>query len=266
MNGPAKRPFESELPGIRAIVRDICQRKHLNIDLREELTSDVVVKLYERWDGICADFKNGCTFKTYLHVIIDRKIQDLLDELWGRWRHSKVALALGPEARRLDILIYRDRLSSSQAVASLKRDPRVTLPEAELEKIARLLPAHHVRRDQPPASSEASSPTPDPLVTAEDRRLAQRVLDVLTDLQEALPKEDRWIVQQRFYDRKSISEVARILGVAEKPFFKRVQRILRGLRQGLQEAGIDRESVERLIGRDDFDFPDGIPAPQPSKE
>ena len=63
-----------------------------------------------------------------------------------------------------------------------------------------------------------------------------------------LDPEDRLIVQMRFFEGFTIAQVARALGVEQKPLYARLRRILDSLARHLATEGIRAESVEWLNG------------------
>lgn len=251
---PANAAIESLLPAVARIVGFIRRRHRLSADEGEEFASYVKLKLVERGASILNGFQGRSTFETYLSVIVQRFFLDYRAEQWGRWRSSAVARSLGPEAVRLEEMIHREGLSSSQAIRTLRLEHQVAMSETELEALAAQLPPRAARRaaeEQEPIEPVAE-PDGDPVVAAEERATAERIESALRAVMASLPEQDRLIVRLHFLDGVTLASVAGVLRVPQKPLYRRVERILKSLREGLESEGIDRRTVASLIGRAEF--------------
>jgi DNA-directed RNA polymerase specialized sigma24 family protein len=66
----------------------------------------------------------------------------------------------------------------------------------------------------------------------------------------ALPPEDQLIVRLRYGESLSIADVARALGLAEKPLYRRLPTIVRRVRELLEAAGYSRVDAEEVLADD----------------
>src|SRR5262249_17409108 len=86
------------------------------------------------------------------------------------------------------------------------------------------------------------------LVAAEAAEAEQR--SALSALDEAIsrePSEDRLILRLRFWESMGVADIARTLGVEQKPLYRRLAALLVRLRQNLESAGVSRSTVADLI-------------------
>ena len=63
-----------------------------------------------------------------------------------------------------------------------------------------------------------------------------------------LEPEDRLILRLRFEQALSVVEIATTLRVEAKPLYRRIERLLGGLRRDLERAGVDREATLGALG------------------
>ena len=77
---------------------------------------------------------------------------------------------------------------------------------------------------------------------------SRRANDVIGATIAALPVKDRMLLRLHFVRKMSLADVARILQVPQRPLYRRMEQILRMLRDALLGAGIDAGSAAELIG------------------
>ena len=246
--------IEDLLPAVGRIVAFIRRRNHISRDQAEDFASFVKLKLVEREHAIRAGFRGRSTVETYLSVVVHRLFLDYRTSQWGKWRTSSVARRLGPEAIRLEDLIYRQGRSQAEAVRELISTSSSARTEAELEAIAASLPPRprRVPSDESAAREPAAPATDDPVIAAEDRTSVDRIEAALDKALATLPPQDRLIVRLHFFEGLTIASVAEVLQLRQKPTYKRVEGILASLRVHLESAGVDLKTVTSLIGRSEF--------------
>jgi DNA-directed RNA polymerase specialized sigma24 family protein len=66
---------------------------------------------------------------------------------------------------------------------------------------------------------------------------------------EAMPVEDRMLIKLRFWQEASIADAARILGVDQRPLYRRQEKLLAELRKRLASEGLSVEDVRGLVER-----------------
>ena len=105
------------------------------------------------------------------------------------------------------------------------------------------------RRWEPPLAGSEAAEASDPVAAEEDRAAAARMGVALRQAIARLPEQDRVIVTLHFFEGMSLASVAAILALRQKPLYRRVERILDALREGLESAGIAAAEARGLIGR-----------------
>jgi RNA polymerase sigma factor (sigma-70 family) len=97
----------------------------------------------------------------------------------------------------------------------------------------------------------ATSPSPDqsdaPLHQIDASTESARDDRAIADALAALPDEDRVIIRMRHWDDCSVAEIARALGLEQKPLYRRIERIQAGLAAALAARGVDRQRVEARL-------------------
>ncbi len=250
----ADKSVETLLPVVERIVAFVRRHNRLSVDEGEEFAAFVRLKLVERHQAILDGFQGRSRFETYISVVVQRLFLDHRAEAWGRFKPSAIARSLGPVAVRLEELIHRDGLACADAIRTLRVAHQVTRTEHELEAIAAKLPPRAIRRTLPEdaAANAAAEIEADPIVVAEERASAERIEAALDRVLERLPEQDRLIVRLHFLESLPLSSVAGVLRLPQKPLYRRVEKILKQLREGLESEGIERKSVACLVGRAEF--------------
>lgn len=243
----------SHLDLIERAARHACRRYGLSPQEVEDFTSQVKVKLMDDDYAVLRKFKGRSTVATYLTTVINNQLRDYLDHRWGKWRPSAEAKRLGKVAMDLDRLLTRDGHTFDEACHILQTNHRVELSWQELAAMAERLPARWPRRvegDEPLARMRAPEAGPERHVLDSERR--QRLADVHEALMRALaalPAEDRLLV--RMQTEHTVAQIARTLQLEQKPLYRRIRKILAGLRRRLEAQGLRREDVREILTDDD---------------
>ncbi|MGH9566379.1 MAG: RNA polymerase sigma factor [Candidatus Angelobacter sp.] len=94
-----------------------------------------------------------------------------------------------------------------------------------------------------------SAPDPNPAITA-DSRLGLAVDQALNELS----PEDRLVLASYFLDRRTLTEIGKVLRVHESTVSRRLEKLLKGLRKkvivGLMARGMDRRQAEEALASD----------------
>ena len=245
-----ERLFLDNLGVVNDVVRYIARRHNLSVDEAEELTSAVRLKIIEHDYLILRRFEGRSSLRTYLTAVIQRYFLDTRIAQWGKWRPSAQARRLGPTAVLVDRLITRDGLALDEAFELLRTVHHLELRRDEIEAIAVQLPSRSSRRF---VGEEhlANVPTPnaaDPVDAIDCGREADRVEEALNAALRQLDDEDRLILKMRFQDDFQIARIARVLGLEQKPLYRRLERVIGELRRELERRGVSREQVSAIVG------------------
>ncbi len=241
--------FLSKLPLIERVIASICQRHCVFGDEAEEFDAVVKLKLVDDDYAVLKKFQGRSLLKTYLTTVIANLFRDHLIKKHGKWRSSKIARTLGPEAIRLEQLLYRDGLDLKQAVEILKRNAGVEPSRDELAAIAAKLPVRERRRFESDAALETLGVEGEAEERVRDRERAEIVRRLEKALGRALaglPAEDRLILRM-WLQGFTIAAVAKRLGSAQRPLYTRRDRALRQLARDLEAAGLSAEQVRSLL-------------------
>ena len=243
-----ERLFLDNLKVIDDIVAFLAFRHHLNAEEREELNAGVRLKLIDDNYAVLRKFAGHSTLKTYLTAVIHRYFLDRRIEQWGKWRPGIATRRNGPTAVLLDRLISRDGLSFEEAVETLRTNHGVSESREALERLCELVPQRAPRRfvgEERLADVPAECPMEDALIRKMDRAAHAAALE--RALEAALAQcepDDRLLLKLRFQDGLQIARIARLLGVEQKPLYRRLERIIATLRAELESRGIDRAWID----------------------
>jgi len=241
--------FLGHLDLIKAVIGHTCRRSRFRPEHMGEFESYVMEKLIEGNYARLQKFKGESKIATFLTVTIKHLLFDFRDHLWGKWRNSAEALRLGGVAPQLEILLVRDELTFSEAVHIL-RDKGVDLPESELWNLRASLPPRIQRRfvGEEVLQAEASRDLrPDEQLAAQEKAVKSRIIyAALYECLAELPEDDRLLL--RMWMQMKVADIARVLGVEQKPLYRRLDRIKLRLRECLERRGVRREDIDDIFG------------------
>ena len=243
--------FVSQLDIIERVTSFVCSRHHLSSADADDFASHVKLKLIEGDFAVLRKFEGRSSLRTYLTIVIQRLFLDYRISAWGKWRPSAEAKRGGAVAVLLEQLMARDGYAFEEACELLKSKHQVLAGPAELDLVAGKLPAR-MRRHFEPEEALAHVPSPglgadDAVVEQERQSTADRVSDVLKRLMARSETQDRLILTMRFDDGRTVAEIALTLGLDARALYRRVERLLRDLRKGLEAEGIDARSVLEML-------------------
>lgn len=251
-NLPPDQLFLAHLAHIERAASYCARKAGFSKEEVEDFVSHVKLRLIEDDYTIIRKFQGKSELKTYLTVVIQRLFLDYLDHEKGKWRPSAEAKRLGDLAVRLEKLLHRDRCSLDMAYEILRTNDRLTITRQELADLAAKLPR---RRPRPQKEGEETlgnqaSPELDPEEEALARERAARRQEVLRILKEVLagyPDEDVLLIKMSTTHK--VSDIARILRLEQKPLYRRLEKILKGLREDLEARGVRPEEIREILGR-----------------
>ncbi len=230
-------------------ISSTARRFRLTTDDAAELRSELWVKITAGQGRLIRRFRAQATLDTYLTSIAHHLLLDLRNRAWGRWRPCLAARQHGPIGVQFDRMIRRDGMTQDEAECWF----RTAYPESDWSGLASL------REQLPPRSRRTfvcaesvdqhrSAPPVDLQAQAETARDRRRTLVLLRRALRSLPPSDQRLLILRYATGATVSSLAGDgLGEA-KPLYRRCERLLRTVRQALEQGGVTRESVARWIG------------------
>ncbi|MEM9291893.1 MAG: sigma-70 family RNA polymerase sigma factor [Acidobacteriota bacterium] len=244
--------LEENLPLIQQRIDLIIRRRSLSWDEADEFRSWCMVKLLENDCHILRSFRGKSSLKTYLTIVTSRLFLDFRDHRWGRFRPSAEAKRFGKVGILLEELVVRDRFDLETALRWITAHFDPSADVEALRSLAARLPIRH--RLLRPATLEAAQHhrslehTDELTLHRESEDQRQQILQALHLALEALPQEDRTLLQMRFDEGATMKEVAQRLETESKPLYRRVYKLLRELKRSLQAEGVQQEDVALLFG------------------
>ena len=241
--------FLSHLGWIERVVAAISRRNGLARDDADDFASWTTLRLIEEDYAVFRKFRGESALTTYLAVVIAMLFRDYRTHRWGRWRPSAAARRRGSLAIRLETLVYRDGLRLNQAAELLRTSGHTDLSDRELGTLLNQLPVRQSGRPQevtpsgagvdPPATEQA-----DDLVVADEVAMAKKAIE---EQLQRLPLEEQLMLRMRYWEGMTVVEVARGLGLPQKPLYRRLDRALADLRHYLEESGMSRDGVRAAL-------------------
>ncbi len=243
--GEPEQTFLDNLTVIERIIAIIARRHSLSRSDAEEFGAWARARLMDGDYAVLRKFAGRSSLSTYLSVVLTNSFRDYRNSLWGRWRPSVSATRLGPTAIRLEELLYRDGYELREA-AGVLQSAGAGLSDAEIARLAAKIPVRlattEVGLDQ---LTETAAIEVDAGTAAEKASLVSALREVVGQL----PADDRLITRMRFWDDISVADIARALGLEQKPLYRKLESIQARLRRGLEERGIDHgRAIEVLAG------------------
>jgi RNA polymerase sigma factor for flagellar operon FliA len=245
----AEADFLAHLGTIERLIGSIARRNAMASDEQEELDAWCKLKLIENDYGILRRFRGQSRFSTFLTVVLTNLFRDYRNAEWGRWRPSAQARRLGPLAVRLEVLLYRDGCTFSEAVQILQ-STALAPPPWMLRQLADQLPVRTMVREvgeRRLAGIAAAERADDGLRSDEDEAEHSAAEALLREALGTLDDESRVIYQLMFWEGCTVAEVARTLYIQQKRLYRRLERLNATLRKALEAKGLDAERVASLL-------------------
>lgn len=252
--------FIEHLGTIDRVLSSVCRRHSMQHADSEDFCSGVKLKLIENEYAIVRKFE-GRSFAAYIAVVIHRMLLDYRIHFWGKWHASSEARKQGEVGIALEVMLVRDGRSVDEALPALRRiRPDLSLSEAQA--LAAVLPSRMPRTrfvhlgdvvDDLAISADSIEDVP---AARERARMWYRIREVVQAYFNGLEEEDRRTLRLRFGGGLSVADIARALGVDQKPLYRQLDRHIAALRKRLQLAGIRWEAARELLEHpaDEIDF------------
>jgi RNA polymerase sigma factor (sigma-70 family) len=249
--------FLTNLVLIEQVIHRVGRRARLDDAEREEFASWVKLKLIEDDYRILRAFGGRSRLSTYLTRVVQRLYLDTRVALWGKYRPSAEARRLGPVALLLERLIARDGLLLEEAVEVLRTNHRVPETTERLREMARALP---LRRRRSFVDATVIPELPNGALRNDERldremeaRAAANLRRALREVRRALPVDDQMILSMRYEDGLTVAHISRTLGLQQKALYRRLERILKRLRDELEARGASAQAINALLAGAAFD-------------
>jgi RNA polymerase sigma factor (sigma-70 family) len=244
--------FRANLALIGRAIERVVRRARLFDADAEDFASAVRLHLIEDDYAALRGFEGRCSLETYVTIVAQRFLANERIRAWGRWHESAAAKRQGKLGVLLETLVRRDG-RTVEAALPLLRDAEPSLTLAQAQAMLAELPERHSRpRAVDSAAVEtqlvAAEVAEDRVVSAGIRDESARASLVMRETLARLPLDERMLVRFRFESNLAISEIARVMGVEQRPLYRQLERVLRQLREALVQAGIDARTAADLIG------------------
>lgn len=234
----------NHLSDLRRFVQRSCRTRALGHEV-EDVISALCVKLLEADGAVIRAHQGRGPFKAYLARIVDRFVLDYQNREWGKWRPSVHALRLGPAGVLLDQLMSRDQLPTHIAVSIVSR--RLNVSEADLTRMAAALSLTKRCGRRQSAISESEPTVMFDCERHEYPKLAHALQQALCAAVSGLDAIERSMLERRFRDNKTVSDVASELGIDRKRMYRLYEQTLTKLRRQLLGLGFDGATLSALL-------------------
>jgi RNA polymerase sigma factor for flagellar operon FliA len=246
--------YVEHLEVINRIAESLCRRNGIHGADAEDFVSEVRLKLLQDDYAVLRKFRGTSSTTTFLTVVISNLFRDHRIKEWGKWRPSAEARRRGEAAVLLEVEVYRDGRTFDEACTTIEHNGRLGVSRDDLRKIMAELPRRPARRvmevmrdDDVPAEDKAD----EGVLDRERAAHVRAATDALHRAVARLDSEDRVIIRMRFFEGFTIVQIARALGIEQKPLYARLRRILETLARDLAGQGVRSESIEWLNGLPD---------------
>jgi RNA polymerase sigma factor (sigma-70 family) len=260
MVAAAEEIYLSNADLIERALAMVCRRHGLYGADAEDFASTARLHLIENDYAVLRQFQGRSSLPSYLVVVITRQFQDWRNARWGKWRPSAEAKRLGETAVRLETLTVRDGLTIDEAYEVLRTHHKISVTRAELESMAARFPVRHKKSfvDEEAMSALPSSDRggEESAMSKEAERTARRAAIALTASLRQLPPQDRLILKMRFEDSCPVARIADALQLEQKPLYRRIDRLLFGLRRTLESEGVKADELVEAWAQRGFDMLD----------
>ncbi len=246
-----EKVFLENLPTIERVSHAMARRNGVPAAEWEDFVSWVKLRFIEDDYASLSKFRGESSIGTYLTVVIAMLARDYRVQHWGRWRPTAAARRLGDLAVRLETHVRRDGYRLSEAGEILRSRGDTSLSDRELADLLRQLPDRAELRPANVGPEKLnfvdSGSRADHLVNAGEqttRELTAR--RAISDALDSLPAEDQAILRLHYFEGLTVAEIARGLGLEQKPLYRRLGRLLAALRKRLALRGIRGEALDEL--------------------
>jgi RNA polymerase sigma factor for flagellar operon FliA len=253
--------FRANLALVDRVIASVSHRAGLRDEDAEDFASIARLALIENDYAILRGYEGRAPLGAFLTVVVQRMLTREWIRQRGRWHPSAEAERSGPAAVLLEKLLVRDGRSLDEAVA-IARNVDPTLDARSARALAERLPQRTARPRLVPLSDDeyafvAPDSADDRAHQSDARRASERAARVVRETLAALPLQDRMLMRFHFGAEMSIADASRLLGVPQRPLYRRVEALLHQFKVALMREGVGAATVEDLISAgasDSLDF------------
>ncbi len=247
--------FQEQAAIIDAVLMQICRGRRLTVDICEEFSSWVRLRLLEGDSAILRKFAGRSSARTFLMTVIKRLYLDWRNKEWGKWRPSTAARRLGAVAIELERLVLRDRTPLGEAVEHVVSRGIAESREA-CEAIWASLPQRPSRRiaSEEELEHAPASPEQDPVTTDEQNDSAVRAAAALTRAIATLDAADHLILRLRFEDGFTVARIAQVVNHDQRALYRRFEQVMAKLKAALLAHGVSASDIAELLASPSVDF------------
>jgi RNA polymerase sigma factor for flagellar operon FliA len=244
--------FVEQLPVIERAVTSFGRRYGMSADEIADLSSSIKLRIVEDGYAVFRKFRNESSIATYLTVVVTMFAREYRVQQRGRWRPSAEAQRRGPVAIGLETMVHQKGLTLTEAGAMMRSRGDTMLSDRELGDLLRELPRRPPLRPTEVAEealrgAAAQDDAASLVTTQEEAALRGSVQRLLQESLDSLSLEDRLLLKLRFWHDASIADAARILGLEQRPLYRRLERLMGDLRARLDGAGVTADQVRELM-------------------
>ncbi len=244
--------FLDSLPRIEAIAASVCRMYGVWGDEAEDFASWAKERLIENDYAVLGKYRGESELNTFLTVVITRLFHAHGRERMGRWRNSAEAERLGPVARELETLVYRDGCRLQEAAERMRTAGHTTMSDIELARLLGRLPTRGPLRPQQVGdelleSAHGDSRADERIAKEDAARHRAAVLAALFRALGRLAPEEQMIVRMNLQDGTSVADVARALHLDQRALYRRIHRLRDQLRGMMEGEGVSHADVREFL-------------------
>ena len=254
--------FVANLSLLERVIARVCRKTRLFGPDAEDFASAAKLFIIEDDYAVLRAHDRSSSLEVYLAVVLHRFLINERSRAFGRWRASAEAKRMGIAGVLLEKLLRRDRRPIGEALP-IVRAADATLTDERIATMAERLPEREVR-PRPVALEEemsevlaARDDAEARVLESDRRRIAARAGAAIRESLEGMAADDRMHVKWRYGSSMQISDNARMLGVPQRPLYRRIEALLGQLRAALAAAGVDAAAATDLGDELDFGIADG---------
>ncbi len=251
MNMDAARYYADHLKQINEAISIICRKHGMTRDEEKDFAQNVHLQLIENDYKKLRAYKGKSSLKTYLYTVISRIF---IDQVRVKWHPSAAAKRMGETVVALEKLTCRDHYTLHEACQILAAIPSTAIDEDAahdiLDRLHFKTPRLTIVEDSEELLLRIVDPAPDPetcIAQKQRHQIKQEMIAIIGDVVQSLSGEDKLLIKLLFIDGLKISKIARLLGKDDRQPYKRIQSILRKMREAMRKSGIAESDIRDVL-------------------
>lgn len=267
-----REKLEKLLPLIRQVADFVGRRLGLSPEEREDLASEICLKLAANDYEKLRKFRGESKFSTYLKVVAAREATDRIRHERGKYRPASKTRQRGDWACRYELLRRNEGRSRDEALAILKSEG-VSVPLDQLdsldEEIAIRLPPRTFEHAGELRSRPDAELDPEQRALAQERATERRqLLFTLRQAVRGLSPDDRAFL--RLYcapgAKSRAAQLSTMFALSVSDVYRHYRELCKDLKRRLRKMGIEAEDVQDLLANWEDDWEIHLAGPSPSKK